>query len=74
MVDIQHEVAVIEFRIKSAGFTIRELLRRADVDVAQWQRWKNGKQTPLVTTWDRIHTAANELDLIVPKRRNKLPA
>lgn len=61
--DVRAEVARIEARLKTAGYPVAELLRKADVDVAQWQRWKAGKQTPLVTTWAKINTAA---DLLIP--------
>ncbi len=65
--DIRAEIRLIETRLRRAGFPVAEMLRRADVDVAQWQRWKTGKQTPLVTTWQRIQAAADNL---APERRS----
>jgi predicted transcriptional regulator len=59
--DIPSEVESIEARLKEAGFPVAELLRRARVDVAQWQRWKSGKQDPRMGTWAKITRAANEL-------------
>ena len=59
--NVRAEVARIEARLKTAGYPVAELLRKADVDVAQWQRWKAGKQTPLVTTWAKISDAADAL-------------
>lgn len=59
--DIQTEIARIERRMKAAGTTVAELLRQADVNAAQWVRWKQGRQEPLRTTWARITAAAKEL-------------
>lgn len=64
--DVSVEVARIEKRVKGAGHTVTDLLKRASVDVAQWQRWKTGKQTPLMTTWGKITDAADE---IAPEHR-----
>lgn len=59
--NVQAEVAQIEARLKAAGYPVAELLRRAGVDAGAWQRWKRGKRTPLVTTWEKISTAAEAL-------------
>lgn len=59
--DVSTEVTRIELRLKGAGHPVAELLRRANVDASQWQRWKAGKQTPLMTTWGKITAATEEL-------------
>lgn len=59
--DVPTEVSAIEGRLKSAGFPVAELLRRANVDVAQWQRWKAGNQSPLLSTWSKIIAAADDM-------------
>lgn len=59
--NIPAEVQSIETRLKEAGYPVAELLRRARVDVAQWQRWKAGKQDPRMGTWAKIERAAAEL-------------
>lgn len=59
--NIPAEVESIEARLKEAGLPVAELLRRARVDVAQWQRWKSGKQDPRMGTWSKITAAASEL-------------
>ena len=61
LMDLKAEIRLIETRIKRAGFPVAEMLRQADVDVAQWQRWKTGKQTPMMTTWQRIQSAADRM-------------
>jgi predicted transcriptional regulator len=58
---IPTEVERIEASLKEAGYPVAELLRRARVDVAQWQRWKAGKQDPRMGTWAKIMRAAEEL-------------
>lgn len=60
--DIPTETKRIEKRIKAAGFPVAELLRRAHVDVAQWQRWKKGQQDPRIQTWARIQRAFHEMN------------
>lgn len=59
--DVPTEVQRIEARMKAAGYPVAELLRRANVAASQWQRWKQGDQTPLVSTWTKISDAAREL-------------
>ena len=65
--DVKIEVSLIEKRVKTAGFPVAELLRRADVDASQWVRWKQGAQVPLTSTWSKITKAADEL---VPAARS----
>jgi predicted transcriptional regulator len=59
--DIPTETKRIEAHIRAAGFPVAELLRRAEVDVAQWQRWKKGQQDPRVGTWAKIERAFEEI-------------
>ena len=59
--DTRTEIARIERRLRSSGLTVAALLRMADVNAAQWVRWKQGRQEPLRTTWARITQAAREL-------------
>ena len=59
--DIPTETKRIEAQIRAAGFPVAELLRRAKVDVAQWQRWKKGQQDPRVATWTRIEWAVAQM-------------
>lgn len=59
--NIQDETRRIERDIRAAGFPVAELLRRAEVDVAQWQRWRNGKQDARMGTWTKIQKALGEL-------------
>lgn len=59
--NVQTEVERIAARVKAAGFSVAELLRKAEVDTSQWQRWKAGKQTPLATTWSKVTSAADDL-------------
>jgi len=55
--DIPTETKRIEAHIRAAGFPVAKLLRLAEVDVAQWQRWKKGQQDPRVATWAKIERA-----------------
>lgn len=59
--NIPSEIERIEKRIREAGFPVAELLRRAEVDVAQWQRWRKGQQDPRVGTWAKIQRALADL-------------
>jgi predicted transcriptional regulator len=63
--NIPNEVSRIENRLRESGISVAALLRRADVDASQWQRWKSGKQDPRMGTWSKIQAAAEEL---VPER------
>lgn len=58
---LKAEIASIEKRLKARGLPVAALLRQADVDVAQWQRWKKGTQGPRLATWQRIQRAAEIL-------------
>lgn len=58
--NIAAEMKVIERRIRSAGHTVADLLRRADVNRSQWERWKTG-QDPRLQTWTRVLDAADAL-------------
>lgn len=59
--DVCEEIIRIEKALKRSRFPVAELLRRAGVDSSQWQRWKAGKQTPLMTTWAKIVSAFDQL-------------
>ena len=59
--DMPAEIVRIENRVRAAGKTVKELLRIADVDDAQWWRWRQGKHRPLRTTWARIVAAVDEI-------------
>ncbi len=60
------EITKLETRVRNAGVTVKQLLAEADVDDAQWWRWRQGKHKPLRTTWARIEAAADKL---APKGR-----
>lgn len=38
-----------------------EMFRCAGINSAQWHRWKTGKTTPMLTSWQRINAAADQL-------------
>jgi hypothetical protein len=61
--NLKAEIANIEKRLKAKRLPVAALLRQAEVDVAQWQRWKKGTQGPRLATWQRIERAA---DLLAP--------
>ena len=60
----------IETMAKAAGVPMNELLRRAGVGVSVFQRWKNGANTPTLTTYRRIRDAAKALSADPPKPEN----
>jgi hypothetical protein len=55
------ELETIEKQVKAAGHPVAELLRRAEVDASMWQRWKAGKQKPLLESWRKVETAFREM-------------
>ncbi len=61
--NILSEITEIETRLRSAEpkASVTAMLRLANVNGSQWQRWKAGTQTPLMSTWGRIKAAADEL-------------
>lgn len=59
--DVASEIPKIETRLRNAGVTVKQLLAEADVDDAQWWRWRERKHKPLRTTWARIVAAADKL-------------
>lgn len=59
--DVCEEIIRIEKALKKSRRSVAELLRRAGVDSSQWQRWKAGKQTPLLSTWAKILSAFDDL-------------
>ncbi len=64
--NIPNEIERIEARVREAGFPVAKLLRVAEVDVAQWQRWKKGQQDPRIGTWSKIQRALD--DLLSPEK------
>lgn len=57
---VRTEMTGIEKRVRAAGHTVADLLRRAQVNRSQWERWKVG-QDPQLATWTRVLNAAQEL-------------
>lgn len=58
--NIRSEMNALETRVRAAGHTVADLLRRAQVNRSQWERWKVG-QDPQLATWTRVVNAAQEL-------------
>jgi hypothetical protein len=58
--NVQAEMKVIQDRLRTAGHTVADLLRRAEVNRSQWERWKTG-QDPQLRTWTKVVEAADEL-------------
>ena len=67
--NLSNEIAAIERRVRASGHSMSAFLKMAAVDDAQWSRWKNSNQKPLLETWMKIQTAANRLK---PKRMPKV--
>ena len=61
--NILTEIAEIETRLRSTEprVTLKAMLHHAHVNGAQWHRWRAGTQTPLISTWERVKVAADEL-------------
>ena len=58
--DVRTEMNSIQTRLKDAGHTVADLLRRAGVNRSQWERWKTG-QDPRLQTWSRVVDAADQM-------------
>jgi hypothetical protein len=54
------ELALLEQRLRAAGFAISDVCRKAEVATTTWSRWKSGI-TPRPISWRRILKAADAL-------------
>lgn len=43
-----------EARATAAGLTVQQLCEKSGVHRATWQRWKAGKSSPTMGTWDDV--------------------
>jgi hypothetical protein len=68
MPSITDQISAIEARLYGARVSVLALLREANVNKAQWSRWKFHGQRPLVETWERVLEAA---DRLAPKGRRR---
>jgi hypothetical protein len=56
----KQQVLALESRLKSVGVRIDDVLAAAKVDRSTWTRWKQGKLTPKLTSWQRLQAAVDE--------------
>ena len=68
MMTIPDQIDVLETRLYGARVSVLALLREANVNKAQWSRWKFHGQRPLVETWERVLEAA---DRLAPERTGR---
>lgn len=54
------EISDLEAQAATAGITITELCRRADVARSTWTRWKSGDTTPTGRILGRLYGALPE--------------
>ena len=56
------QITTIESRIRAMGFSVAAVLRRAGVQKATWSRWKSGRVSPMMATWDRVVDEVDRLE------------
>jgi len=67
---IQPDIAGIETRLQTAGYTVGEMLRVAGVNKSQWTRYKRHGQEPQLSTWRKITAAVDRLAPNGSRRRS----
>jgi hypothetical protein len=60
MMSIRDQITLIERRAEALGVEVRNILLRAGVHRATWDRWKSGSNGPRFSTWESVLAAASE--------------
>lgn len=59
--NVSAQINQIEDDLAKAGVAIGDFCREAKVNRASWTRWKSGKMSPLLGTWERVLNARDAM-------------
>lgn len=61
--DISPHLRSIEVQVRAAGMSMTAFLTQAGVARTTWWRWRAGRGTPNMTTWNRVQAVRQTLPL-----------
>ena len=60
--DVQDRIRTIEADLKARRIPVAEFLDDIGVGRTSWQTWKNGRQRPSMSKWDKVEAGAARLN------------